>query len=61
MGDINEWLLVKTLVTGRMDPGLYFVQWDGRDEAGHAVASGVYFCRLEVAGQTAVEKMVLLR
>jgi hypothetical protein len=37
------------------------VVWDGRDDAGRPVASGLYVCRLEVDGSRQVKKMLLLR
>jgi hypothetical protein len=35
--------------------------WDGRDDDGNALASGVYFCKLDVGGVTLAGKMVLLK
>jgi hypothetical protein len=35
--------------------------WDGRDEAGHVVAPGIYAYRLEADGRAATRKMLLLR
>jgi len=56
---------VKTLVNEEQPAGNYQVLWDGRDSSGKQVASGVYFCRLEVTGgRFKVEKtrkMVILR
>ena len=40
--------------------GSHTVQWDGRDSAGRNVASGTYFCRLEIDGATLTDKMVLI-
>jgi hypothetical protein len=58
---------VKTLVSGVEDAGVKQVQWDGRNERGLGVATGVYFYRLEAravsgnASFTQVKKMLLLR
>jgi hypothetical protein len=52
---------VRTLVQGRQSVGAYTVTWDGRDEHGQAVASGIYFYRLTTTGQVQVRRMVLLR
>jgi hypothetical protein len=38
---------VATLATGLWPAGDHAIEWDGRDGAGHAVASGTYICRLE--------------
>jgi hypothetical protein len=41
--------------------GEHAVDWDGRDDGGRAVASGVYFCRLRSGGGEAIRKLVLIR
>jgi len=51
---------VETILDGRMYPGLYFEQW-GKNNLGKPVVSGVYFCRLDVCGQTTVGKTVPLK
>jgi len=53
--------LVKTLVDGRVSPGLRSVLWDGKDAVGKKVASGVYFCRMEVDEYTATKKICVVR
>jgi hypothetical protein len=53
---------VATLVQRTLAPGVYEARWDGRDDAGRSLASGVYFARLAVEGQTAqTRKIVLLK
>ena len=52
---------VRTLIDGVKPAGTYRVQWDGRDDAGREVASGVYIYRLEGNGWTENRKMLLLR
>jgi len=42
---------VSTLATGMMNAGAYTVEWNGTDGSGHSVASGVYYCRVEAAGE----------
>jgi len=37
---------VRTLVEGSRSAGRHEVAWDGRDDAGRALAAGLYFCRL---------------
>ncbi|MCS7230124.1 MAG: hypothetical protein NZ923_08840 [Candidatus Kryptonium sp.] len=34
---------VKTLIDAKLDPGRKVVEWDGRDDSGNMVGSGVYF------------------
>jgi hypothetical protein len=55
--------LVRTLVKTRQYPGEHKVTWDGKDDLGKEVASGIYFYRLKVSGLELVKpkKMVLLR
>ena len=49
---------IRTLVSGRLSPGYHAVPWDGLDEAGQAVSSGVYLYRLEAGPYSATRKMV---
>lgn len=37
------------------------VEFDGRDHAGKLLPSGVYFCRIEAAGETVTRKIVIAR
>ncbi len=53
--------LVKTLVNENRAAGNYSVQWDGTNQFGQQVGSGVYFYRLETVGYTATRKMLLVR
>jgi len=52
---------VRTLVDGPKEPGWHEVIWNGRNDAGLQVASGVYFCRLEAGGSRALRKLVVLK
>jgi len=52
---------VRTLVKGKQEPGTYKVQWDGRDDSGTTVASGIYLLRLSAGNFKQVQKMILLR
>jgi hypothetical protein len=52
---------VRTLVDEAKVPGEYVVVWDGKDDKGAEVASGVYFYQLKSEGHKLVKKMVLLR
>ena len=53
--------VVRTLVDARMGAGHHSVVWNGRDDVGRNVASGVYVCRLTGRFGTQVRSMVLLR
>ena len=52
---------VRLLACGSMPAGRHTAIWDGRDEAGETVASGIYFYRLEGGGASHLGKMVLLK
>jgi hypothetical protein len=52
---------VRTLVSGTYASGPHGAPWNGRDDRGEPVSSGVYFCRLEAGGVVATRKMVLLK
>jgi hypothetical protein len=53
--------LVRALVEGWRDARVYEVFWDGTDDAGRRVASGVYFCRLTDGASVQARKTVLLK
>jgi hypothetical protein len=54
--------LVRTLVDGERAPGsVHQVAWDGRNDAGQTVSSGVYFYKLVTNDLTQTKKMVLLK
>jgi hypothetical protein len=53
--------IVRTLADGEMQSGGREIAWNGRDDGGRSVASGVYFYRLETPRATVSRKMVLLR
>lgn len=53
--------LVRTLVSGAQQPGYYTIQWNGLNNAGEQVSSGVYFYRLAAGNQASTKKMMLLK
>jgi hypothetical protein len=53
--------LVRTLANEKRQANHYEIQWDGRDERGQRVASGVYFYRLVAGKHSATKKMLLLK
>jgi len=52
---------VGTLVDGTRTAGLHEVVWDGRDDGGRNLATGVYFYRLQVGEYSETRKMLLVR
>ncbi len=53
--------VVKTLADGVESAGQKSAQWDGRNESGNQVSTGVYFCRLTAGSFVETKKMVLLK
>ena len=57
--------LVKSLITGIRTGGMYVgdsaVTWDGQSDDNRQMPSGVYFAKLESAGESSTAKVVLLR
>ena len=52
---------VRTIARGVWPAGTHALAWDGHDEAGRRVASGVYFATLDVAGERTGRRFVRLR
>lgn len=52
---------VTTLVDASSAAGPGDVRWSGRDAAGRTVATGVYFVRMQAAGETQTRRVVLVR
>ena len=56
--------LVRELVLGHLPAGIYHnksraAYWDGRNDFGESVASGIYFYTLSAADFTATRKMII--
>lgn len=52
---------VKTLVTGPHDPGKFKITWDGTNDDGARVSSGVYFYRLIAKNFLTTKKMIYVK
>ncbi|GAB4372740.1 MAG: hypothetical protein Kow0042_16230 [Calditrichia bacterium] len=52
---------VRTLVNERKPAGNYQIQWDGRDDSGRQVASGVYLYRIRAGAFSQTKKMILMK
>ncbi len=50
---------VRTLVSGRTEPGRFTVAWDGRDDQGSEVAAGVYLYKYALGTDQATGKLLL--
>ena len=53
--------LVRSLLNDVLRPGYYDVIWDGKDQGGNALSSGVYFIRFSNSCKSEVRKMILLQ
>lgn len=53
--------VVRTLVDGVLEAGIHPITWDGRTDAGGAVAGGVYLAKLVSGGETSVRRVVLIK
>jgi hypothetical protein len=52
---------IAQLVRETQEKGFHVVKWNGIDDRGNAVASGVYFCRLAAGKERSSRKIVLMR
>lgn len=53
--------LVRTVVDKESKPGWQRIEWNGTDNSGRRVSTGVYFVRMEAGGFTKTRKLVLVR
>lgn len=53
--------VVRTLADGHFPAGEHNLTWDGRDETGREVSSGVYFYRLKTDDRTESRRLTLVR
>ncbi|MCB0304106.1 MAG: T9SS type A sorting domain-containing protein, partial [Calditrichaeota bacterium] len=51
---------IRTLYEGTQLAGTHRISWDGRDDRGKALASGVYFYTLKAANIVQTKKMLLI-
>ena len=53
--------VVKTIMNENLSYGYHTATWQGRDNQGRSVASGVYFSELQASGIRKMRKMILLK
>jgi PKD repeat protein len=52
---------VRALAHGRLPSGTHMLAWDGTDEAGKRVTSGVYFFKVVTGSEIVTRKVIMLR
>ena len=52
---------IRTVFEGYKEPGYYTLSWDGRDDSGSAVASGLYFYGIQTKDFLQKKKLVLMK
>ncbi len=53
--------LVKTLVNTNQNVGMHNVVWNGDNNAGNEVSSGLYYYKIDNAGRSEIKKMLLMK
>ena len=52
---------IRTLVNERYEAGSYSVQWDGKNNAGKYIASGMYLYRIHAGNFVSTKKMMMMK
>jgi hypothetical protein len=52
---------VKTLVEDKLEAGKYTITWNGKDDNGKSVSSGIYFYKMNSGKFTSTKKMILMK
>ena len=52
---------IKTLKNEKITPGYHTVQWDGTNDNGMQVSTGMYFYTLQTEAKSAMRKMLFLK
>ena len=53
--------IVKTLVDAKMKSGYHIVEWNGNDDFGNSVSSGIYFYKMNTDEYSEMKKMILMK
>ena len=52
---------IKTLASGNMSPGYHSIIWNGTNDAGAKVATGMYFYSINTSNFQSIKKMLFLK
>jgi len=53
--------VIITLIDGQRPAGTHYITWDGKNQQGNQVASGIYFCKIAAGDFVQIRKMILSR
>lgn len=53
--------VIRTLSQGEQQPGVYKLDWDGKNDQGNWVASGIYYYQIQAADFKGTKKMLLVK
>ncbi|MCK4576155.1 T9SS type A sorting domain-containing protein, partial [candidate division WOR-3 bacterium] len=53
--------LVKNFLITNYQLPITRITWDGKDDMGEMVATGIYFCQLQIGNLTKTKKLILIR
>lgn len=51
---------IKKMNVGYQQPGQYSILWNGKNDLGKKVSTGIYICRLQAGKETQIKKMVVM-
>jgi len=52
---------VRTLLDGQQKPGMHSLLWDGRNDLGEFVTSGIYLYNLQIDNQNLIKKLIFIK
>ena len=52
---------ISELANNYLNPGTYSITWNGKNDSGINVASGIYYCKIKAGSYTKTNKMILLK
>lgn len=53
--------VIRTLISGWVEPGDHYINWDRTNNNGLRVANGSYFCQIRIDGKSVVSKAIILK
>jgi hypothetical protein len=53
--------MVRSLASGRREAGVYHLEWNGRDDQGNALSSGIYFVQMATQQNRSTKKISYVR